>query len=145
MNESTSIEKTKSKWYNALYPTYKSRVEEFKRTFRNIPDNERLIVDYSCGLQKDVLVHGRLYISQNYLCFYANSQMNETSISLPWIDIASITKEKSSLMPNGILISTETDKLFLTTFGVRDKTYSIMFRIWKSALINQVKKKKTIL
>lgn len=30
------------------------------------------VVDYSCALQKDILVHGRLYISQSFLCFYAN-------------------------------------------------------------------------
>jgi hypothetical protein len=37
--------------------------------------------DYSCALQKDILVHGRLYVSQNYLCFYANIFRWETSVS----------------------------------------------------------------
>lgn len=37
--------------------------------------------DYSCALQKDILVHGRLYASQNYLCFYANIFRWETSVS----------------------------------------------------------------
>lgn len=37
--------------------------------------------DYSCALQKDILVHGRLYASQNYLCFYANIFRWETLVS----------------------------------------------------------------
>lgn len=36
--------KKKSSWYNVLYPTYKSRSEDFKRLFKDVPDDERLIV-----------------------------------------------------------------------------------------------------
>ena len=31
-----------------------------------------VLSDYSCDLQKDILVQGRLYIAQNHVCFYAN-------------------------------------------------------------------------
>ncbi|XP_043276592.1 protein Aster-B [Venturia canescens] len=130
--------KKKSSWYNVLYPTYKSRSEDFKRIFKDVPDDERLVVDYSCALQREILVHGRLYVSQNYVCFYANIFMWETLVSLRWKDVASITKEKTALViPNAILICTETDKFFLTTFGARDKTYLMLFRVWQNALIGQ--------
>lgn len=36
--------KKKSSWYNVLYPTYKSRSEDFKRIFKDVPDDERLVV-----------------------------------------------------------------------------------------------------
>lgn len=44
--EGRSTEKTKKKssWYNALYPTYKSKSEDFKRIFKDVPDDERLVV-----------------------------------------------------------------------------------------------------
>ncbi|KAK2153569.1 hypothetical protein LSH36_292g01000, partial [Paralvinella palmiformis] len=64
-----------------LSPTYKSRSEDFKRIFKDIPSDERLIVDYSCALQKDILIHGRLYITQNSICFYANIFRWETIVS----------------------------------------------------------------
>jgi GRAM domain len=38
-------------------------------------------VDYSCALQRDILVHGRLYVSPGFLCFYANIFGWETSVS----------------------------------------------------------------
>lgn len=136
--ESSNIHRIKSRWYNALYPTYKSRLEEFKMTFLNIPDDERLVVDYPCGLQKDVFIHGRLYLSKNYVCFYSKSYSSETSIILQWNDIVSITKDKSKLVPNAILLSTQNDEFLLTTFGSSDKTYTMMLQLWKSALINQV-------
>ncbi|KAL0131938.1 hypothetical protein PUN28_000011 [Cardiocondyla obscurior] len=130
--------KKKSSWYNVLYPTYKSRSEDFKRIFKDVPDDERLVVDYSCALQREILVHGRLYVSQNYVCFYANIFMWETLVSLRWKDVTSITKEKTALViPNAILICTVTDKFFLTSFGARDKTYVMLFRVWQNALIGK--------
>lgn len=42
--KSSERPKKKSAWYNVLYPTYKSRSEDFKRLFKDVPDDERLIV-----------------------------------------------------------------------------------------------------
>lgn len=33
----------KKAWYNVIYPSYKSRTEDFKKLF-DIPDDERLLV-----------------------------------------------------------------------------------------------------
>jgi len=38
------------------------------------------VADYSCALQKDILVQGRLYISRNFVCFYANIFRWETVV-----------------------------------------------------------------
>ena len=70
----------KSAWYQMLNPTYRSRCEDFKRIFKDLPSDERLIVDYSCALQRDILLQGRIYVTQNYLCFYANIFRWETLV-----------------------------------------------------------------
>ncbi|KAG8197913.1 hypothetical protein JTE90_020292 [Oedothorax gibbosus] len=132
-------EKKKPSWYNMLNPTYKSRSEDFKRLFKDLPDSERLIVDYSCALQKDILVHGRLYVSQNYICFYANIFRWETFLLIKCRDITSVTKEKTArVIPNAIQVGTVTsEKHFFTSFGARDKTFLMLFRIWQNALMEQ--------
>ncbi|KAI5637650.1 GRAM domain-containing protein [Phthorimaea operculella] len=128
----------KKSWYTSLYPTYKSKSDDFKRLFKDLPDDERLIVDYSCALQKDILAHGRLYASQNYLCFYASIFGWETNVTLRWKDVTAITKEKTALViPNAILVCTEGEKNFLTSFSGRDKAYLMLFRIWQNALMDQ--------
>ncbi|XP_034253149.1 protein Aster-B-like isoform X3 [Thrips palmi] len=130
--------KKKSSWYNILYPTYKSRSKDFNRIFKDVPPEERLIVDYSCAVAKEILIHGRLYVSQNFLCFYANIFRWETLICLRWKDVTAITKEKTALViPNAILVCTETEKLFFTSFGARDKAYLMLFRVWQNALMGQ--------
>ncbi|KAF7251178.1 Protein Aster-C [Varanus komodoensis] len=118
--------------------TYKYRNEEFKRQFSHIPDLESLVVDYACALQKDILLQGRLYLSENWLCFYSNIFRWETTISIALKDITFMTKEKTArLIPNAIQIATEGEKFFFTSFSARDRSYLIIFRLWQNALLEK--------
>lgn len=121
-----------------LSPTYKSRSEDFKKQFKDVPLDERLIVDYSCALQKEILVHGRMFVTQNWICFYANIFRWETIVTIPTKEISAITKEKTArVIPNAIQISNDKEKYFFTSFAARDKTYLMLFRIWQNALLEQ--------
>jgi len=44
-----------------------------------------LVADYSCALQKDILVQGRLYISREFVCFYANIFRWETVVCFAYL------------------------------------------------------------
>ncbi|XP_032591932.1 protein Aster-B isoform X2 [Drosophila grimshawi] len=128
----------KKSWYNVIYPNYKSRAEDFKKLFKEVPNEERLIVDYSCALQRDILVQGRLYVSQNYACFHANIFSWETYVSIKWKDVTNITKEKTALViPNAISISTAKEKFFFATFASREKSHLMLFRVWQNTLMNK--------
>ncbi|XP_054636840.1 protein Aster-A isoform X2 [Dunckerocampus dactyliophorus] len=125
-------------WYNVLSPTYKQRNEDFRKIFKKLPDTERLIVDYSCALQKDILLQGRLYLSENWLCFYSNIFRWETTITILLKDVTSMTKEKTAkLIPNAIQISTDNEKHFFTSFGARDRSFMMIFRLWQNALMDK--------
>nr|XP_023421959.1 GRAM domain-containing protein 1B isoform X3 [Cavia porcellus] len=130
-------EKSQS-WYNVLSPTYKQRNEDFRKLFKQLPDTERLIVDYSCALQRDILLQGRLYLSENWICFYSNIFRWETLLTVRLKDICSMTKEKTArLIPNAIQVCTDSEKHFFTSFGARDRTYMMMFRLWQNALLEK--------
>ena len=58
----------------------------------------RLTADFSCALQREILVHGRLYVSQNFISFYSNIFGFETMLSIPYLDIISIQKQKVALL-----------------------------------------------
>uniref|UniRef100_A0A8C9YSY0 GRAM domain containing 1B n=1 Tax=Sander lucioperca TaxID=283035 RepID=A0A8C9YSY0_SANLU len=103
--------KKSQSWYNVLSPTYKQRNEDFRKLFKQLPDTERLIVDYSCALQRDILLQGRLYLSENWICFYSNIFRWETLLTVRLKDICSMTKEKTArLIPNAIQVCTDTEK-----------------------------------
>ncbi|PFX16245.1 GRAM domain-containing protein 1B [Stylophora pistillata] len=124
--------------FNQIFSSYKTKCGDFKRLFKELPESEQLIVDYSCALQRDILVHGRLYISQNWLCFYANIFGWETFVTIQCKDITSIKKEKTALViPNAIQVCTESEKYFFASLISRDSTYTVLFRIWQNALLDQ--------
>ncbi|RCI04629.1 hypothetical protein CU098_011593 [Rhizopus stolonifer] len=65
-NKRSNISEDSSKYAS------EKRNQDFHVLFRSIPDQERLIEDYGCALQKEILLQGRVYISQNHICFNAN-------------------------------------------------------------------------
>ncbi|XP_077697092.1 protein Aster-A isoform X1 [Eretmochelys imbricata] len=125
-------------WYSMLSPTYKQRNEDFRRIFKGLPESERLLVDYSCALQRDILLQGRLYLSENWLCFYSNIFRWETAISVPLREVKCLKKEKmAKLIPNAIQVCTAADKHFFTSFGARDRCFMLIFRLWQNALLEK--------
>lgn len=55
--------------------------------------------DYSSALQRDILVHGRLYVSQNYLCFYSNIFGWETCLTIKLKDVVSANDIQMNRIP----------------------------------------------
>lgn len=80
-----------------------------------------------------------MYVTLDYMCFHANIFGWETYLTLKWKNITAITKEKTALViPNAILLTTHSEKYFITSFAARDKTYLMLFRIWQNALMNKL-------
>ena len=83
-----------------------------------------------------------MYISANYLCFYANILNWKSSLCLKFEDIGSITREKTAkVISNAIEVkmkANKNEKYFFASFVTRDKAYSLIDRLWKAAVMNQV-------
>ncbi len=51
----------------------KRRNRDFHALFKSVPDDDYLIEDYSCALQREILAHGRVYISEGHALHAATS------------------------------------------------------------------------
>ena len=108
------------------------RNAEFHDLFPNIPEQDYLIEDYGCALQREILIQGRLYISENHVCFHANIFGWITSFALPFSEMVSIEKKMTALViPNAIQISNLRAKYVFASFLSRDTTYDVILNIWK--------------
>lgn len=128
--------KRRSSWRYLLSPSYKSRSEEFHKLFADeLPKGERLIADYSCALHREILLQGRLYVSINYLAFYSNIFSWITKLVVRLSDISDIQKANTAkIIPNAIQIITEQgDKHVFASFIARDKSYLMIWRIWRNS------------
>ena len=110
----------------------KKRNRDFHQLFRSVPDDDYLIEDYSCALQREILAHGRLYVSEGHLCFSSNIFGWVTTLVMSFDEVVSVEKRSTALVfKNGLMISTLHAKNVFASFTSRDSTYDLIVGIWK--------------
>ncbi|KAL6860245.1 hypothetical protein ACO1O0_004272 [Amphichorda felina] len=110
----------------------KKRNRDFHSIFKSVPDDDYLIEDYSCALQREILAHGRLYVSEGHLCFSSNILGWTTTLVMSFDEIVSVEKRSTALLfKNGLMISTLHAKHVFASFTSRDATYDLIVNIWK--------------
>jgi hypothetical protein len=110
----------------------KKRNRDFHQLFRSVPEDDYLIEDYSCALQREILAHGRLYVSEGHLCFSSNIFGWVTTLVMSFDEIISVEKRSTALVfKNGLMISTLHAKNIFASFTSRDSTYDLIVGIWK--------------
>lgn len=113
----------------------KKKNRDFHHAFRKIPPSEPLISDFSCALSKDILVHGKMYLSQHHICFNSNILGWVTNITIPLQEVIQIEKKSTAvLFPNGMIIRTLHQKYVFATFLSRDATFNLITKVWHDAL-----------
>lgn len=108
------------------------RNADFHALFPNVLEDDYLIEDYGCALVREILIQGRLYVSENHVCFYANIFGWVTNIVLPFSEIVSVEKRMTAyVIPNAIQVATLHSKHTFASFLSRDTTYDLVVNIWK--------------
>lgn len=111
---------------------------EFHHIFRKVPKTDRLIDDFSCALSKDILVQGRMYLSQHYICFKSNILGWVTNLHIPLQEVIQIEKRSTAvLFPNGMIIKTLHQKYTFATFLSRDTTFDLLTKVWHRVLMER--------
>lgn len=113
------------------YATTK-RTAEFHQLFRSLDLTDRLLDDFSCALSREILLQGRIYVSEHNVCFSSNLLGWVTSLIIPQEEIIRIEKKTTAgLFPNGISIETANGKHNFASFISRDATFEFMKAIWQ--------------
>ncbi|KAG8716061.1 hypothetical protein FRC11_010254 [Ceratobasidium sp. 423] len=108
------------------------RNADFHELFPNVPEGDYLIEDYGCALQREILIQGRLYISENHMCFNANIFGWITNFIIPFHEVTALEKKMTAyVIPNAIQISTRSTKYTFASFLSRDTTYDVMHNSWR--------------
>ncbi|ORX48024.1 hypothetical protein DM01DRAFT_1338860 [Hesseltinella vesiculosa] len=108
------------------------RNRDFHGLFKSIPADDHLIEDFGCALQKDILLQGRLYVSQRHICFNANIFGWVTNLVIAYTDIVEIDKKTTAIIiPNAIQITTGQSKHFFASFLSREQAYDQMVDLWR--------------
>ncbi|XP_017277624.1 GRAM domain-containing protein 2A-like isoform X3 [Kryptolebias marmoratus] len=69
----------------------------FHKLFPDIPEGESLTHVFTCSLQREVLYHGKLFVSDYHICFYSSVLLKETKVVIPVSSVREIKKHNSAL------------------------------------------------
>lgn len=115
------------------YATMRRNVD-FHQIFRSLDLTDRLLDDFACALSREILLQGRVYITEHVLCFNSNLLGWVTSVVVPFEDIVRFEKKLTAgLFPNGILVETRDSRHNLASFLSRDATYDFMVAVWQAS------------
>ena len=110
----------------------KQRNRNFHQQFRSVPDDDYLIEDYSSALQKEIILAGRLYISEGHICFSSNILGWVTTLVISFEEVVNIERENTALViPNAIAIQTLHAKHTFRSLLSREATFDLLLGIWK--------------
>lgn len=80
--------------------------------------------DFTCAVESAVLLHGRMFLTSKFLCFYSNLFGLEKKIRIPWSHITSINKVNTALViPNAISVTTQRKEYIFRSFWDRDEAH----------------------
>ncbi|KAK7681091.1 hypothetical protein QCA50_015929 [Cerrena zonata] len=128
-----------------LYAIMK-RNTDFHQLFRNLDLTDRLLDDFACALSREILLQGRIYISEHNICFNSNLLGWVTNLAIPMDDIIRFEKKTTAgLFPNGIMIQTKTEKHSFASFLSRDMTFDFMVSVWEGTTGKSLKSVNDIL
>jgi hypothetical protein len=112
----------------------KQRNRAFHQLFRSVPEDDYLVEDYSCALQRDILLAGRIYISQGHICFSSNILGWVTTLVISFEEVVSFEKETTAMVfPNAIAIQTLHARHTFRSLLSREATFDLLIGIWKAS------------
>ncbi|XP_050789759.1 GRAM domain-containing protein 2A-like isoform X1 [Gopherus flavomarginatus] len=105
----------------------------YQKAFKEMPEEESLLDSVSCAWQREVPYHGRLYISQNYICFHCSMLLWDIKVVIPVSSIAILKKANTALLvPNALSIRTaEGEKFLFVSMRTREATYQLLRSVCK--------------
>lgn len=110
----------------------KQRNRNFHQQFRSVPEDDYLIEDYSCALQKEILLAGRIYISEGHICFFSNILGWVTTVVISFEEVVSIERESTAMVfPNAIAVQTLHARHTFRSLLYREQTYELLIGIWR--------------
>ncbi|XP_015269017.1 PREDICTED: GRAM domain-containing protein 3 isoform X2 [Gekko japonicus] len=99
----------------------------FHKLFLDVPIDEPLRQSFTCALQKEIVYQGKLFISENWICFHSKVFGKDTKITIPVPSVTLLKKTKTAiLVPNALVVSTVSDRYIFISFLSRDTAYKLL-------------------
>ncbi|XP_016312051.1 GRAM domain-containing protein 3 [Sinocyclocheilus anshuiensis] len=111
-----------------LTQSFKSHNKTFHKLFPEVPETEDLEHVHTCALQKEVIYHGKMYLSSQHICFHSSVLLKDTKVMIHMSSVQSIKKKHTAkIVPNAIaVITTDGHKYLFVLFLNREACFKLL-------------------
>lgn len=107
--------------------------QQVVRNLFSLSEDEDILDDFSCALKKKIFVHGRLFCTDNYLCFYANILGFKTKQVIPFKEVIQVKRIKGTIT-NSIEVACNNKKsYFFGSFLRRNEAFQFIYSLWRNS------------
>jgi hypothetical protein len=106
---------------------------ELHSLLKSVPLTDYVIEVFSVGLQNDMLIQGRIFLTQNRLCFYSNILGFVNIVVIHMKDIVNLTKKPGTLQTS-MVINTSSKSYVFKTYTKQDRCFHVLSMVWKNAI-----------
>ncbi|XP_016103759.1 GRAM domain-containing protein 2-like isoform X2 [Sinocyclocheilus grahami] len=108
--------------------SFKSHNKTFHKLFPEVPETEDLEHVHTCALQKEVIYHGKMYLSSQHICFHSSVLLKDTKVMIHMSSVQSIKKKHTAkIVPNAIaVITTDGHKHLFVLFLNREACFKLL-------------------
>ncbi|XP_037314686.2 GRAM domain-containing protein 2B-like isoform X2 [Pungitius pungitius] len=113
--------------------------KSFYKHFQEVPAGESLLHTFTCALQKEVLYQGRLFVSENHVCFYSSVLLKDTKVVIPASSVMEVKKHSSALSVLSILTADGEKYSFMSM-----RRLEVCYRLLQAVCCQVQKREKSI-
>lgn len=98
----------------------------------DLPESELFLADFTCAYRRDILIHGKLYLTEHNICFHSKIIGLVTKLNIPFNKVYNIQKKKTMGIPNAIELLNLHEKYTFASIINRDQTFDLIYKVWKA-------------
>lgn len=112
---------------------------QYHKLFKEVSKEELLRQSYTCALQRDILYQGKMFVSDNWICFHSKVFGRDTKIAIPVMSVTFLKKTKTALLvPNALVIEAANEQHVFVSFLSRNTTFKLLKSICNHLEVDKV-------
>ncbi|CAM4585841.1 unnamed protein product [Leuciscus chuanchicus] len=97
---------------SSAHSSFKNHSKTFRKLFPEIPEDLEHV--FTCALHKEVIYHGKMYVSRQHICFHSSVLLKDTKVMIHISSVLSIKKKHTAkIVPNAVAVITDDGHKFL--------------------------------
>ncbi|XP_039544705.1 GRAM domain-containing protein 2B isoform X2 [Pimephales promelas] len=86
--------------------SFKNHSRTFRKLFPEVPEDLDQV--FTCALHKELLYHGKMYVSRQHICFHSSVLLKDTKVMIHISSVLTIKKKHTAkIVPNAVAVITD--------------------------------------